>query len=156
MRVVCCNAAMSFLGQKWHKTNRSLGSRRSAGGRAGKCHQQTCGVSGLLGRQRRNTVVQANAGRPARCELYTAAQVRVVIRSRFEGYPQVRSRRGARMRRRDFIFLFGGIALSVPSVARTQEPGRTYRIALVSVFCAIIRTMSPSSTSFAVAASLRA
>ena len=36
------------------------------------------------------------------------------------------------MRRRDFIFFFGGVALSVLSVARAQEPGRKYRIAVVS------------------------
>jgi hypothetical protein len=36
------------------------------------------------------------------------------------------------MRRRDFIFLFGGIALSLLSVARAQEPGRKYRIALLT------------------------
>jgi hypothetical protein len=38
------------------------------------------------------------------------------------------------MIRRDFIFLLGSVALSLPSVARAQEPGRTYRIALVSNF----------------------
>ena len=36
--------------------------------------------------------------------------------------------------RRDFIFVLGGVALSVRSVARAQEPGRTYRIAMVSNF----------------------
>jgi putative ABC transport system substrate-binding protein len=36
--------------------------------------------------------------------------------------------------RRDFIFLFGAATLSAPSVARAQEPGRTYRLALVFPF----------------------